>query len=251
MDKYKGIYRLRCEVDQSTNDFPRKLNGTYEDIDIYIDCSYGNKIFHNYRKILEAYIPSLQRGHNIIKQIYATYINPENAKIVTSGNDIIRTSYQIKDKELYDEDMSKTDFIFNITETDSEVLFQFNDSNSEYIIPLLKPKTSVADRSPFSTKNLPKRDYEIPVEDMREYTDIIKPIKEDDNLLALSQMTRNFMSGLSKKRQYKSIDMKTYMRKKMLKGKEFIHSEGLWDEYLKFLKKEIEKYDKSKKVTTE
>ena len=86
---------------------------------------------------------------------------------------------------------------------------------------------------------------------MREYTDIIKPIKEDDNLLALSQMTRNFMSGLSKKRQYKSIDMKTYMRKKMLKGKEFIHSEGLWDEYLKFLKKEIEKYDKSKKVTAE
>lgn len=112
MDKYKGIYRLRCEVDQSTNDFPRKLNGTYEDIDIYIDCSYGNKIFHNYRKILEAYIPSLQRGHNIIKQIYATYINPENAKIITSGDDIIRTSYQIKDKELYDEDMSKTDFIF-------------------------------------------------------------------------------------------------------------------------------------------
>ena len=33
--------------------------------------------------------------------------------------------------------------------------------------------------------------------------------------------------------------MKTYMRKKMLKGKEFIHSEGHWNDYLKYLTKEI------------
>lgn len=33
--------------------------------------------------------------------------------------------------------------------------------------------------------------------------------------------------------------MKSYMRKKMLKGKEFIHSEGHWNDYLKYLKKEI------------
>ena len=28
-------------------------------------------------------------------------------------------------------------------------------------------------------------------------------------------------------------------RKKMLKGKEFIHSEGHWNDYLKYLRKEI------------
>ena len=42
-----------------------------------------------------------------------------------------------------------------------------------------------------------------------------------------------------KKRLYRGVDMKTYMRKKMLKGKEFIHSEGHWNDYLKYLRKEI------------
>ena len=35
--KYKGKYRLKCEVDKVTNDFPKTLKGTYEDADVYID----------------------------------------------------------------------------------------------------------------------------------------------------------------------------------------------------------------------
>ena len=46
IDKFKGIYRLKVPIDRSTNDFPRKPNGQYEDIDVYIDCQYGNQIFH-------------------------------------------------------------------------------------------------------------------------------------------------------------------------------------------------------------
>lgn len=35
---YKGKYRIKCEYDQRTNQFQRKLDGTFEDIDCYIDC---------------------------------------------------------------------------------------------------------------------------------------------------------------------------------------------------------------------
>ena len=80
---------------------------------------------------------------------------------------------------------------------------------------------------------------EIPKDELREYEDIIAPLKEDGKLLALSKLTQNYIKLLSKKRLYRGVDMKTYMRKKMLKGKEFIHSEGHWNDYLKYLRKEI------------
>lgn len=40
-------------------------------------------------------------------------------------------------------------------------------------------------------------------------------------------------------KQYKSEPIKKLMRKKMLKGKEFIHSEEQWDDFLKYLSKEV------------
>ena len=36
-------------------------------------------------------------------------------------------------------------------------------------------------------------------------------------------------------KQYAKENIKALMRKKMLKGKEFIHSLGFWDEYITFL----------------
>ena len=66
---YKGVYRLKTPYDLSTNQFPRKLDGTYEDMNIYISCQHDMKIFYYGRNTLQAYIPSLIRGHNIIKAI--------------------------------------------------------------------------------------------------------------------------------------------------------------------------------------
>ena len=43
-EKFKE-YRIKCPIDQNTNDYPKKLNGTNEDIDLYIDCSGGKKYF--------------------------------------------------------------------------------------------------------------------------------------------------------------------------------------------------------------
>lgn len=238
IEKFKGQYKLSCPVDKSTNDFPRKLNGTYEDSDVYIDCSFGNRVYYYGKGILEAYIPSIGRGRNIICQIYAKLINPDNVNIETTDR---RTSYNILDRKLYESEISKSELITNIVETDSEVSFYFPFKYSDSIIPLLKPKTLAASRSPFSSKNLPKEKYDISESEMREYRDIINPLVSGNQFLLLSKITQNYINIMSKSKAYRGVDMKALMKKKMLKGKEFIHSEGYWDDYLKYLKGEIPK----------
>lgn len=196
---------MKTPYDLTTNDFPRKLNGTLEDVDVYIDCQYGNKIFHYGRDILQAYIPSLGRGHNVLKAIQQT--NPST--------------------------------IFNIEETDTEVLFKFKYGNSSKIIPLLKPKTSGAGISPFSSKNLPKCTYIIPDKDLDMYKQIVAKIPQE-RILTLTHSTNNFIKLLATKKN-PIENIKADMKKKCLKSKEYIHSIGKWNEYINYLHKEIEK----------
>lgn len=72
IEKFKGIYRIKAPIDININDFPRKINGQYEDIDLYIDCQFGNKVFYQGNSTLLAYIPSIGRGRNIIQKIQET-----------------------------------------------------------------------------------------------------------------------------------------------------------------------------------
>lgn len=204
IDKFKGIYRLKCDYDLRTNDYNRKLNGTLEDMDIYVTCQYGNKVFHYGRDVLQAYIPSLQRGHNIIKTIQQ--IEPN--------------------------------IIFNIEETDSEVLFRFKYVNFNKIIPLLKPKTNGANISPFSSKNLPKnKDFKIPEEELVTYKQIVQRVPKE-RILTLTHSTNDFIKSLATKKN-PIENIKADMKLKGLKGKEYIYSIGKWNEYLNFLYKII------------
>lgn len=204
-DKFKGIYRLKVPIDSNTNDYCRKLNGTYEDVDMYIDCQFGNKVFHFGGNILQAYIPSLQRGHNILKKL---------------------------------EEIDKF-LIFDIEETDSEVLFKFKYVNSDIIIPLLKPRTSGAGISPFSSKNLPKSNYTIPESNLAQYKSAISDVPKD-KLLSICHTSNNFIKTLATK-QNPIENIKADMKLKGLKGKEYIHSIGQWDNYINYLRKELYK----------
>lgn len=199
IDKFKGIYRIKAPIDLETNDFPRKLNGTYEDIDCYIDCMNNVKIFYYGRSILQVYVPSIIRGHNIVKAIQQ--INPN--------------------------------LIFDVEEGDSEVWFNFKYSDSDQVIPVLKPKTSGANISPFSSRNRPKSDYKIPDKDLEAYKNIVAKIPPE-KVLSITHITNSFVKTLvTKKNTMEHI--KADMRLHGVKAKEYIHMIGKWNEYIKYL----------------
>ena len=203
--RYKGKYRLLCPYDKETNQYPRKLNGAFEDIDVYISCYNKIQVTYYGKSILQAYIPSLQRGHNIVKAI--------------------------------ESDLGK-EILFDIMDTDTEVLFKFHSKCMDQLEPYLKPKTSGADISPYSNKNLPKnKAYKIPDEDLITYKEIMGSIPKE-RILELSHMTVSFIKSLANKRNtYDNI--KADMLKVGLKGKEYIHSIGKWKEYVSYLRKNI------------
>lgn len=214
---YKGKYRLLCEIDQNTNDFVRRDDGSIEDIDVYIACQHGNKIFtfghiDNKRPIwLLAYIPSLIRGRKIVKEL--------------------------KEKNIE---------LIDIRESDEEVEFKFKAADIEIVAEFMKARTSGASISPFSNKNLPRSEVKIPTEKMALYKEITSIIPKG-NLLLISKLTNEFLDEILSKslrnRGQKTYDYRSEMKKlKMSRQvKEYIFAKNMFNEYLDYLKKEIEK----------
>ena len=202
--RYKGVYRLKTPIDLRKNTFPREYNGLFADNDIFIDCHNKIQIFHYGKQILQAYIPSIGRGRNIVKAI----------------------------KEAFQDNI-----ITNIEETDSEVLFRFNSKYMEDLVPYLKPKTSGADRSPFSTKNLPKAKYNIPEFDIDKYKTVISKIKKED-MLKINIITKSFLKSLCNKK-YTEEMLKADIALSCLGNKEYIHSINKWDDFIKYLERNL------------
>lgn len=226
--KYKGQYRIKPNLDLELHDFPRDENGSIDSSydDIYIKCSYGSQIYHYGHSTLVAYIPSLGRGHNILIAL------AKDLKLINEEDN--SRDY----KSLYQE-LNENKTVFDIVETDEEIEFKFNAKNIELIAKYLKPLTSGSDISPFSSKNLPKSSYLIPKADLEEYLEITDSVPQSDKLL-IGYVTKQFISDiLLKDKVYKTINIKTDMRKKCLKNKEYIHSMNYWDKYIKYLKENL------------
>lgn len=201
--RYKGIYRLKAHVDESTNDFPRDLNGVIDSDDVYIKCAFNCQIYSYGKGILVAYIPSIGRGHNILKAL--------GERLCKFDISTIKIDY----KPLYDALLSEGT-IKNIIENDEEIEFRFHAKNIELIAEYLKPLTAGASISPFSTKNLPKSDYTIPVDELTAYKEITAEIPKED-IIIISQATRRFISDkIAKSKQYKLKNVRSEMRKSML-----------------------------------
>ena len=143
----------------------------------------------------------------------------------------------IVDEELYQRDLVDSDIILNVEETCSEILFRFHCKHIEDFEKYFEPRTYGANISPFSSKNLPKTKYVIPDEDLSDYKKVIKNLTQN-TMVFLSNMPTKFLQEISNKKiSYESY--KADMRLKGLKGKEYIHSIGKWEEYLKYLDKAI------------
>lgn len=244
--KYKGIYRLRTEVDKRLKSFPREYDGTLADNDIYIDCEKKARIFHYGKGVLEYYIPSIKSGNSIIRTIYRDFINKNNTKTTSNTYEVekdgkpitvTKQSISILNEVLFREELSKSDFIFNIVDTDTELLFQFHSKHLKELEYILCPKTNGADRSPFSSKNLEKTKYIIPDGELEVYKVLTSKIPKNE-LILLAKYTTSFIQSLVTKRNSWE-DIKADMVLKGLKGKEYIHSIGKWNDYIKYLEKNL------------
>ena len=181
--RYKGKYRLKAPIDKNTNDFPRDSNGKIDTDDIYIDCAYGNQIYHYGHGVLVAYIPSIGRGHNILINIGEDLLGKEKVEKLNRDYD-----------QLYNL-LIEEGTIKEIKQNDEEIEFKFKAKNIELVAKYLKPKTGGAGISPFSARNLPKPEqaYTIPDEDLKEYRTITSSVPKD-KLVILSQITKAFLS---------------------------------------------------------
>lgn len=221
--KYKGTYRVLCELDRRTNDFPRDHNGEIDDgAELYISCQFGNKIMEygtnsSRRMLLTAYIPSLGRGRNIKKELKKQKVE-----------------------------------IFDYDESDEEVMFHFLATDITPVAELLKAKVSGASISPWSKKNLPKATVDIPEEGLDKYKAITSKLGKTGMLL-IKTANQSFLDEvLAKKLREKgkrkpfdyAQDMRQMKMSRMLK--EYIWVKGLWEDYIDFLRKEINKHIESK-----
>lgn len=226
--KYKGEYRILPVLDEIYHDLPRDNNGNinHEEVELYIACQYGNKITEygkdsSNRMVLRAYIPSIGRGRNVRKAMDA--------------RDIPYTNY---------------------LETDEEVEFRFKAKDIATVAELLKVKTAGANISPFSTKNLPKADVEIPTAEIERYKAVTADVQKGD-LLIIHHITTDFLYGFLEKKykklEGKGFDINSDMKKmKMARmAKEYIWTKNMWNEYLDFLKKNIKKFYEDKRCNNE
>lgn len=207
------MYRVKAFYDLKKNDYPRVLKDGRMVIDpsfddLYIPCKNNIYIMHQQGTTLFAIIPSLVKGHNIIKAIYDKRYGVDTSKGI---------SYD----ELYSK-LTKDSVILKVEETDKEILIYFNDSMTSYFDDILKPKTSGKNVSTFSTKNLEKADYEIPKEDIDRYKVIVSRFS---SMIEIKKVNDEFT------KRYNKQDIK----KSGLGTKQYIHSVGDWDEYLKYL----------------
>ena len=221
--KYKGQYRILPMLDLEYHDLPRDpVSGdvSQEDVELYITCQNGNKIIEygkepNGRVVLLAYIPSKGRGRNI-------------------------------KKAMDERNIPYTDYF----ETDEEAEFKFKPKDIEPIAELMKAKVSGANISPFSVKNLPKANVEIPTEEIERYKAITSQVQKED-LLIIHRITTSFLSSVlakklkgNSKRYSINVEMRRMMMGRM--PKEFIYVKGYWDEYLDYLNKNIKSFYNNK-----
>lgn len=204
--KYFGKYRILAPIDLDTNDFPRNPKGEIDTDDFYIPCKkYGRKvaeIYHYGHKTLGVLIFGANIGNKLIK--------------LCEDNDI-----ELK----------------NIRDGDGEISFLFKADDMEFIADYLGASTQGKNIRPFSIKNLPKSDYEIPEDDYEKYKIISDKIPLSNKLL-IARTTDEFLDEMFKKttkKDTKNVEQDLRLNKMSRQKKEYIHMKGFWEEFIKVL----------------
>ena len=212
LNKYKGKYRVKAHYDEQTKDFIRDDDGNLEDSfgDFYLSGRRGIEVKHGVGSELACYIPVLKLGKGVLKSYHESTIGNAKNK---STNDII-------------DELKAGGYINDVDILSIEVFFTFDAKHLDTLAPIIKLKTSGANISPFSTKNLPKTPYTIPKEDMDKY----KEAKEGLEGLEIARLNEQFIAD-----NFDS-DFKTNLRKEMLKPLQYFHKKKKWEDYCQFIK---------------
>ncbi|WP_206459323.1 hypothetical protein [Anaerovorax sp. IOR16] len=212
-----------------TNDFPRLPTEDPDEIgdidpsfdDYRIKCKNNIAIRHGCQNILSCYIPSLGRGLNILRKIYNDNIEPYKKQ---SNDEIVKAL--------------ENNILLDIDILSSEIYFTFKTDKLKYIAELVGAIKSGANISPFSTKNLPKNRYTIPDNNMKDYKNVLGNVKfGDSKAIKLNSINKSFENVLIEKC---GDGYKKERKKLALDNKSYIHYKGLWNEYLEFIKKNME-----------
>lgn len=207
LEKYVGTYRVLAHYDLNKNDFPRNSKGELDETfdDLYIPCARGI-ILHTYTVGKMCwYIVGIGKGRNAVKDIDKTY---------------------------------KGKVEYKAEETSDEVLIYFDEKDMKKICALAKPRTAGKNIKPYSRANLPTTKYEIPEEDLKKYTDLLVDMDKTTKMHFSKAVIKGFDAIIQKKKgkRFKIAEDRDISG---LSSKEYIHSLGMWEEFIKYAKKEL------------
>lgn len=211
---YKGVYRILPDLTYDSTDFARNMDGSIDEDAVYIKCKNNCKVYAYGNGVLTAYIPTLIRGHNMLKAMKKDGI------------------------EIVDSD-----------ESSEEVIIRFKAKDIEYMADLMGFSSYGASTSPYSPKNIPKnKEAKIPDEDMQRYKDVVSKVDKKD-VLRIRNWNTNFLEKVLQKKIRKVTKDKKYSYKEDMKSlnmsrqaKEFIYVKEMWNDYLDYLDSAIQEY---------
>ena len=204
LERYVGTYRVLAEHDQVTGEIPD--DDEFEDF--YIPCSRKSVIKHTYvgDDILQLYFHC---GANTAKNVYA--------ELKQLGVDC----------ELEVEDCIDGIILFNASDLDK-------------VAKVVKPRTTGKNKHPLGELNTPKKTkpvkYIIPKEDIDRLYENASNMDKTAKLQFFRRVGSDFIKELSTKL---NIDCKAQMKQDKLNTKDYIHSNGYWDEYVAFVNEKL------------
>lgn len=207
-NKFKGKYRVKSKYDLDEGEFPRDLDGNFEEENLYIDCTKGTEIWHYGNKILCAYVPSLGRGRNIVRTL---------------------------------EEMKKEDIIVEYIESDKEVDIYFDIKDIDIMAELCKCKQGGSSISPFSVKNLPKSKHKwnkYESNNKEKYDEMLRLVKEwiKNQHMQIGKGYKKFYKEFGKKIKFDIIEES---EKKNYKPLHIIDLNGFTDDAIEWLNKRL------------
>lgn len=210
--KFKGKYRVFPELDLDTLDFPRDENGEIDSdySDFFLKGKSNIKIKHGVGSEIMCYIPSNGVAYNVVRQYANAMLNKEYKDYNKAANELIKHNY-----------INEIEFL------DGECYFTFDVKYIDDLNKIVKLRTSGANISPLSSKNLPKAKYEISNSDMELY----KESKNGIPPLAIGRLNSEFG------KQNWGESYNKLLRESHLKAMFFFHKENRWNEYCEFLRK--------------